>query len=103
MPFGSDESPASPGAPSAFRLQKRSGPKAAAALFRRFLQLLEAAAADPTGGKIDDAGERPVVIRVGDQPEIGERMFHFLALEKAQPAIYPVRHTRAEKRVFQYP
>ena len=57
---------------------------------RGVLQLLERASADAAGGKIHHPHEGGIVVRVGNEAQIGQRMLDLLALEKAQPAIHPI-------------
>ena len=66
----------------------------------RVLQQLQAARADAAGGEIDHPGEGGVVVGIGDQAQIGQRVLDFGALEKAQPAIHPIRQAGAEQRVL---
>ena len=81
----------------------RGLPQRDALLARGFLHLLDGARADAARGEVDHAQQRIVVGRVGDQAQIGERMFHLLPLEKAQAAINPIRNRGAEQRMLQYP
>jgi hypothetical protein len=56
----------------------------------------------PAGGKVDHPQERPVIIGIRDEPQVGERVLHFLALEKPQAAVDPIRHRRGEQGVFEH-
>src|SRR2546429_5211188 len=51
--------------------------------------------------EIDDAQQRVVVVGGGDQPQVGERMLDFRALEKAQAAVHAVRHPLGEQRMLE--
>jgi hypothetical protein len=64
---------------------------------RGVLQHLERARADAAGGKVHHAQERGVVVRVGDQAQVGERVLDLLALEEAQPAIHAVGNAGREE------
>jgi hypothetical protein len=66
------------------------------------LQLLQRAHADAARRKVHHAQEGAVVVRVGQQPQVRQRVLDFLALEEAQPAVHAVRQPGAEKRVFQH-
>jgi hypothetical protein len=57
----------------------------------------------PRAGKIHHAGERGVVVGVGDQPQVGQRVLDLGALEKAQAAIHAVGQAGVEQRVFERP
>ncbi len=65
-------------------------PEAHAEALGGLLQLFERAGADTPGRKVDDAQQRAVVVGIGDQAQVGERVLHLLTLEKAQPAVHPV-------------
>ena len=43
-----------------------------------------------------------VVVTVGNQAQIRERIFDFLAFEEAHPAVNTVRHTRLQQCFFQH-
>ena len=70
---------------------------------RGFLQGFDAAIADTARREIDHAGESRIVVRVGDQAQIGQRVLDLLTVEKAQAAIDAVRHARREQLVFERP
>ena len=55
---------------------------------------------DAAGREIDHAHERGVVIGIGHQPQVGERVLDFLTLEKAQTAVHAIRDARREQRVL---
>ena len=59
---------------------------------RGFLQSFDAAGADAARREIDDAGKRRIVVRIGDQPQIGQRVLDLLPVEEAQTAIDAIRH-----------
>src|SRR5262245_30669488 len=88
-------------APSVFGLQERSRPKAYALFFCKLGELLQAAAADAACGKVDDTGERPIVVGVGGEAQIGQRVLDFLAFEEAQSPVDAVRHSGSEQRMLQ--
>jgi hypothetical protein len=69
---------------------------------RALLQSLDRSRAYASRRKIDHAQERAVVRGRGDQAQIGERVLHFGALEKAHAAIDAVRHARVEQRVLDH-
>ncbi len=50
----------------------------------------------PRVGKIHDAQKGGIVILIGNEPQIGQRMFDFLAFEEAQTAVHPIGNTRLE-------
>ena len=62
----------------------------------------EAARADAARGEIHHADKSGVVVGIGDQTQIGQRVFDLGALEKAQAAIHPVSYThlRAHETVL---
>ena len=66
-------------------------------------QHLERTRADAAGGEVHHARERGVVVRIGDQAQVGERMLDLLALEEAQAAIHAVRDAGGEELVLQHP
>ena len=70
----------------------------AAQLFGNVLQLLQAARTDTAGRKVDHAHKAGVVVRVGHEAQIGQRMLDLGTLEKAQSAIHPVGDTGVEQR-----
>ena len=67
------------------------------------LQLLDAASAYAARREIHHPHETGVVARVLQQTQIGQRMFDFSPLEKAQTAIHAVRHGRIEQSGFNHP
>ena len=54
---------------------------------RGVLQLLDGARADAARREVDDAQEAGVVVRVLDQPQVGQRVLDLGALEEAQAAV----------------
>ena len=50
------------------------------------LQMIERHLADAAGRFVDDAGERDVVARIEQQPQVGEDVLVFLAVEEGQAA-----------------
>jgi hypothetical protein len=77
--------------------------QAAVGGLRPVLQGFEAARADAARREIDDTGECRVVVGVGDQAQVGQRMLYLGALEEAQAAIDAVGQAGIEQRVFQRP
>ena len=69
----------------------------------RVLQQFERARADAARGEVDHAQEAGVVVRVLDQPQVGQRMLDLGALEEAQAAVDAVRDAGIEQRAFQHP
>ena len=67
------------------------------------LQLFDAARPDAARRDVDDAHEAGVVVRVLQQPQVGQRVFDLGALKKPQTAIHPVGHTGVEQRGFHHP
>ena len=65
--------------------------------------MFEAALADAARREIDDAQQRAVIFLVGDQAQVSQCMLNFLALEKAQAAINPIRHAGGEQSMFDNP
>ena len=65
-------------------------------------RVFQAARADPAGGEIHHPGEGRVVIPIGNQAQIGQGVLDFLAFEKAQTAIHPVRQTGGEQGMFEH-
>ena len=56
---------------------------------------------DAARRKVHDAEKRVVVVGIGDEPQVGERVFDLLPLEEAQASVNPVRDRRIEKRVLE--
>ena len=67
---------------------------------RRVGKLLDRARSDTARREVDHARKRGVVVGVVDETQIRKRMLHFLALEKPQSAIHPVRDPRIHQRVL---
>ena len=68
---------------------------------RRFLQCLDAAAANASRRKIDHAGKGRVVVRIADQAQIGQCMLDFLAIKEAQPTINAIRDPRCKQLMLE--
>ncbi len=77
--------------------------QAAVGRLRRVLQVFQTARADAARGEIHHAGKRRVVVGVGDQPQVGQRVLDLGALEKAQAAIHAIGQAGVEQRVLQRP
>ena len=77
--------------------------QAAVGGLRRILQEFEAARTDAARGEIHHAGKSGVVLGVGDQAQIGQRMLDLGALEKAQAAIHAIGQAGVEQRMFEGP
>ena len=69
---------------------------------RRLTHHVQRAVADAASRRIDYALKRRIVVTVGDQTQVRERVFDFLAFEEAHAAIDAVRHTGLQKRLFQH-
>ena len=67
-----------------------------------FLQGFDASAANAARREIDHSGKSRIVVRVADQPQVSERVFDFLTIEKAQSAINAIRHACGKKLVFEH-
>ena len=59
--------------------------------------------ADPARGRVDDAAERLVVLRVDDQPHVGEQVLDLLALIERHAAVYLVGYVPVAQRLLQRP
>ena len=70
---------------------------------RRAAQRVHGARADPAGRGVDHPLEGRVVVAVGDEAEIRERILDFGALVEAQAAVDPVGQAGREQGLFQYP
>jgi len=57
--------------------------------------------ADTTGRRIDHPFERRVIVTVGDQAQIGQRILDFLPLEETLTAINAIGHGALQQRLFQ--
>ena len=68
---------------------------------RRVLQVFERAGADAPRREVHHPQEGAVVVRILDQPQVGQGMLDLGSLEEAQPAVDLVRHPGREQRVFQ--
>ena len=66
-------------------------------------KLFEGAGADAPRREIHHAQEGRIVVGIGDQAQVGERMLDLLPLEKAQAAIDAVGNAGGEQRVLQHP
>ena len=58
--------------------------------------------ADAARRQVDDALERGIVVAVGDQAQVGERVLDFRALEEPQAAVHAVRNARRQERFFEH-
>src|SRR5688500_5630328 len=87
---------------SDFRLRKRGLPEAATGGFGSLSQLLERSRSDAARGEIDDARQRAIVVGIGYEPQVGERVLDLLALEEAQAAVDAVGDAGGEERVLQH-
>jgi hypothetical protein len=66
-------------------------------------QYLERARADAARGQVDHALEGRVVVAVGDQAQVGERVLDFLAFEEPQPAVHAIGDACGEQVLFEHP
>ena len=62
---------------------------------------IERLRADAAGRQVHDALERGVVGAIEDQPQVGERILDFSALEESQAAVHAIRNARREQRLFE--
>ena len=67
------------------------------------LQLLHAARANAARREVDHAHEAGVVVGVFEQAQIGQGVFDFGALKKAQAAVHAVSDAGVEERGFHHP
>ena len=65
-------------------------------------QLLQRARADATGGEIDHPGERGVVVGIGDQAQVSQRVLDLGALKKTQAAIDLVGNAVGEQHLLDH-
>ena len=65
-------------------------------------QRIERPGADPARRQIHDPLERGVVAAARAQPQVGERILDFGALEESQAAVYLVGQPRVQERFFEY-
>ena len=63
---------------------------------------VQRAIADAAGWRVHHTLKRGVVITVGNQAQIGERIFDFLTFEEAHTAVDSVRHAGLQQRLFQH-
>ena len=82
---------------------RHGGVQAGVVRARGVSQHLERARTDAAGGEVHHARERRVVVRVGDQAQIGERVLDLLALEEAQAAIHAIRDAGRKELMLQHP
>ena len=68
---------------------------------RRVLQVFERAGADAARREVHHPQEGAVVVRILDQPQVGQGMLDLGPLEEAQPAVDLVGHPGRKQRVFQ--
>ena len=57
--------------------------------------------ADAARGQVHHALERGVVVAIGDQPQIGQRVLDLGALVEPQAAVHPVGNPRRQERFFE--
>ena len=58
--------------------------------------------ADAARRQVHDALERRVVGAARDQPQVGERVLDFRALEEPQAAVHAIRNARRDERFFEH-
>src|SRR3546814_6997395 len=68
----------------------------------RIGQLLERARAYATRGKVHHPHPGRVIVGIGHQAQVRQRVLDFLAFEKAQSAVYLVGNARRKQRVLEY-
>ncbi|MNT17459.1 hypothetical protein D3C72_1526070 [compost metagenome] len=85
-------------------LQQGAGglPQGQLTIARRSTHFVQRPVANATGRGIYYALERSVVITVGYQPQIGQRILDFLTFEEALPAVNAVRHGGLQQCLFQH-
>ena len=66
-------------------------------------QRIQGARTDAAGGHIDDALEGAVIIAIGEQTQVSERVPDLGTLVKAQASVHAIGHRRREKRLLQSP
>ncbi len=73
-------------------------PQRAARAARGFANGIDAARADAARRQIDDALERGVIVAIGDQAQVRERVLDFGALEESQAPVHAVGHAHADQK-----
>ena len=63
--------------------------------------MVEGALADASRGQVDDAIQANIVVRVGDEAQVGDDVLHFLPLVELHPADYLIWHAVAQASLFQ--
>ncbi len=58
---------------------------------------LDSARTDTSSWNVDDPLERRIVVTIGNEAQIGERVFDLCTLEKAHAAVNAVRNTRYQQ------
>ncbi len=98
-------SAAAPRAPACGSLSSApaAAPQRAAGTPGALAQQIERARADAAHRQVDDALERGVIVAIGDQSKIGERILDFGALEEAQAAVDAIRQARLDQRLLEHP
>ena len=79
----------------------RGGPQGAVGRGRGLADQGHGAIADAACRHVDHAGEGGVIVGVGDQAQVAQRVLDLGALEEAQPTIDPVRHAVVEQRLLE--
>ena len=77
-------------------------PQRQLAVARGLTHHVQRAVANPAGRRVDHAFKRRVVVTVGNQTQIRERIFDFLTFEEAHTAVNAVRHPHLQQRLFQH-
>ena len=81
--------------PPAARHSELPAPRAASRMVSTVL------CADAARRQVHDALERGIVVAIGDQAQVRQRVLDLGALEEAQPAVDAVRHARADQRLLE--
>ena len=85
-------------------IEARGGlPQRRPGALRVVAQHVQALRADAARGQVHDTLEGGIVVAVGNQAQVRERVLDLGALEEAQAAVDPVRHARGQERLFQHP
>ncbi len=84
------------------RVSRRNLPQALDLRLRALLQRFQRSRADPARREVDHAQECAVIVRRGDEPQIGKRVLDLSPLEKAHAAIHAIGHAGVEECVLEH-
>src|SRR3984893_4143060 len=65
-------------------------------------QHIEALRSHAARRQVHHALEGGIIVAVGNEPQVGERVLDFRALEEPQAPVHAVRHARRQKRLFEH-